>query len=315
MSVFLTIFSIVATLVVAEILLRIKNSDGTNYHIEMWKYSRDLKKTSDNPVLGHEHIPNSEAVLQNVKIRINEKGMRGPSIPPQKKGQRRILLIGSSATFGWGVKEESTMAAVLQKMFDAKKKNAIVMNAGIGNYNTKRYVELTLSKYTDVMPSDIVVNYYLNDAEILNQDGGNILIRNSELAVTFWILANRILGKFGSRSLYDHYRDIYNNSYPGFIDMNASLKRLADYAQTHNIRLYLMMMPEVHDLTDYRYGFSHEIMADIAAKYGFIYIDALPALKKVADAESLWAMPGDPHPNAKAHRIFAEVLFPELAKQ
>lgn len=96
--------------------------------------------------------------------------------------------------------------------------------------------------------------------------------------------------------------------------MRSSLKTLAEYARKHNIKLYLMMMPEVHDLADYRYEFSHEIMSKLAGEFGYRFIDALPALKNVRDAKSLWAMPGDPHPNSKAHHIFAKLLYSELSK-
>jgi len=308
----ITTFSVMITLAAAEIILRFKNSDGKNYHIEMWKYSSVLKQRSDNPVLGHEHVPNKAAKLQNVQIRINEKGLRGSSLPAASLGQRRILLIGSSATLGWGVEEEKTISAQLQKKFKAANINAIVMNAGIGNYNTERYVTLFLEKNKDLNPTDIVVNYYLNDAEVLAPGGGNVLIRNSQLAVTFWILANRLKGTFGHTDLLSHYKETYKKTYPGFIRMNKALGNLANYAKQNNIRLYLMIMPEVHDISNYKYDFAHEIMQEISMAKGYIYVDALPAMKKVDDAQSLWTMPSDPHPNNIAHSMFADILYPFL---
>ncbi len=168
-SIIVTAITLVFCLFAAEVLLRVKNSDGKNYHIEMWKYSRDLKQASQNPILGHEHLPSSQAKLQNVIIRTNKNGMRGAAITPVKSGQRRILLLGSSATLGWGVEEEETMSSRLQLSLG---EGAVVMNAGIGNYNTKRYVELFLTKNRNVTPTDIIVNYYLNDAEVLKPGGG-----------------------------------------------------------------------------------------------------------------------------------------------
>jgi len=308
----ITAITLVLCLFAAEILLRVKNSDGKNYHIEMWKYSRDLKHSSDNPVLGHEHVPNDQAKLQNVIIRTNEKGMRGSKIPAAQNGQRRIMLLGSSATLGWGIKEEETMSSVLQERLG---KSAVVMNAGIGNYNAQRYVELFLSKNTDMKPTDIIVNYYLNDAEILGQGGGNFIIRNSELAVTFWILFNRIFGEKGEATLLDHYKSIYEPDYQGLIQVKESLAKLAYYAEHHGINLYLMMMPEVHDLENYQYQFAHDIMAEIAHDNGYIYIDGLPALQNTKNTQDLWAMPGDPHPNAHAHALFADAIYPSLTQQ
>lgn len=312
-SVLTMIAALLAALVIAEFALRLKNSDGKNYHIEMWKYSRLLKARSENAILGHEHIPDSSARLQNVDIRINSRGMRGAEFERQG-AERRILLIGSSATLGWGVPEDDTMSARLQQKFDEVGQRAIVMNAGIGNYNAVRYVELFLSKNKDIEPTDIVINYYLNDAEVLEGGGGNPLTRNSELAVTFWILINRLNARFGAApTLLEHYRTIYDQKHEGFTSMKESLRRLSEYANSNNVNLYLMMMPEVHDLRDYKYQFAHEIMRQIAGEFGYKYIDSLPSLKNVDDTKALWAMPGDPHPNGLAHRMFAELLFDAFA--
>jgi len=308
-GIIITAMTLVFCLFAAELLLRVKNSDGKNYHIEMWKYSRDLKQASQNPVLGHEHLPNSQAKLQNVTIRTNKGGMRGAAIAPVKKGQRRILLLGSSATLGWGIAEEETMSSRLQLRFG---ESAVVMNAGIGNYNTKRYVELFLTKNTKVAPTDIIVNYYLNDAEILKPGGGNFLIRNSELAVTFWILFNRFFSETGEGALLNHYKAIYEPEFKGLIEMKQSLKKLADYSKRHNINIILMMMPEVHDLKDYKYKFAHDIMAKTAKTLGYKFVDGLPALKDIKSSQDLWAMPGDPHPNALAHKLFANFIYPFL---
>lgn len=314
-TIILASVSVVVTLCFAEVALRIKNSDGKNYHVEMWKYSRDLKQRSDNPVLGHEHIPNRSAKLQNVEIRINDRGMRGEDFPPVEDGQRRIMFLGSSATLGWGIEERETMSAQLAEMFEEEGLNNVtVMNAGIGNYNAKRYVELFLTKNTDLQPTDIVVNYYINDAEVLEAGGGNVLIRNSELALTFWILVNRLMSQNESGHLYEHYKNIYTPDFQGYIDMKKSLEKLAVYAQKNGIRIYFMMMPEVHDLSNYKYNFIHTEMKQIAESLGYIYVDALNPLQQVDNTQSLWAMPGDPHPNALAHKIFAQTLYPVLKK-
>jgi hypothetical protein len=49
-------------------------------------------------------------------------------------------------------------------------------------------------------------------------------------------------------------------------------------------------------------------MRNIAAQDGYEYVDLLPALLGRSPQE-LWAMPGDPHPNALGHRLMAEAIF------
>jgi len=311
-SVILFCISTVVALGAMEGILRIKNYSMTNYDIEMWRYAKELKIPSEDPRLGHEHIRNASALLQSVTIRTNEWGLRGGPVPSRDLAVRRILFLGGSITLGWGVREEGTLTERLARMFAERGEKVEVLNAGIGNYNAERYVERFFRDLTGLQPSDIVVNYFLRDAETLDAGGGNIFLRNSELAVTLWIAVTRLLGKTGERSITDHYKAVYADNKPGFLAMQASLRKLAEYARSNGIRLYLAMTPDVHNLAHYELGDIHEIMRRIAAEDGYVYVDLLPAFGTLAP-EQVWAMPGDPHPNALGHELMAKALFPIIA--
>ena len=305
----IAILSLTVFLVVLEGLLRLKNSDMRNYDVEMWRYSRLLKTPSPNPLLGHAHRPSRTAVLQSVEIQINERGLRGGPVPPRVPGRRRILFLGSSITLGWGVPENETISGRIASKFKADGQTVDVLNAGIGNYNAPRYVERFLTQYTDLEPTDIVVHYFLRDAETLTAGQGNWFLRHSELALAFWSGWQKKMGK--TSSLESHYREVYDPAAPGYLAMKESLKRLSDYAQAHHIRLYLAMVPDVHNLTNYPYTFVHDDLKSVATQYHYHYIDLYPALEGMGPAE-IWNMPGDPHPNAEGHRRMAEALYPVL---
>jgi len=310
----LIVASLAVGLVAAEGLLRLKNQSMQNYDIEMWRYAKELKIRSADPLLDHEHRKDASALLQSVNIRTNEWGMRGGAIPPPVPGQRRILFLGSSITLGWGVPEEETVTARLEQRFRDAGENVVVMNAGIGNYNAARSVELFFARLQPVAPTDIVVHFFLRDAEELEPGGGNWFLRNSELAVTLWTLAHRYLDPQGEASLVDHYHAVYKPAAPGFVAMKAALERLADYARAHGIRLYLTMIPDIHNLKNYPFGFAHEAMARVAAEYDYRYLDLLPFFGKLSP-ERIWAMPGDPHPNALGHQIMADAIYPLLTAE
>ncbi len=310
-STILIVFSLAIGLGIAEAVLRIKNSSMKNYDIEMWKYANELKFASENPLLGHEHIKSSSAVLQSVNIRTNQWGLRGEDVSPAAPGKRRILFLGSSITLGWGVKEEETMTSLIQKNFEKESKSVEVLNAGIGNYNTLRYVERFMTRLEPLKPTDIVVHYFLRDAEVLTSGNGNFLLRNSQFAVTVWTLMNRLFGETGEASLVDHYAKVYDQNALGFLEMKRNLKRLADYAHDHDIRIYLAMTPDVHNLSDYKFTYIHTLMQSIAKEDGYTFIDLYPAFKGLTPKE-LWAMPGDPHPNALGHKLMADTIFPVL---
>jgi lysophospholipase L1-like esterase len=307
-----TLFAIstVVALGLAEGVLRVKNSSMKNYDIEMWRYAKELKVASPDPKLGHDHIKQAEALLQSVTIRLNERGLRGG--PLAAHPSRRILFLGSSITLGWGVKEEDTVSARVQQILRQQDPNVEVLNGGVGNYNAERYVERFMTELKDLDPTDIVVQCFVRDAEQLDAGGGNALLRNSELAVTLWIALDRLKSKTGETALVQHYADLYRDDQPGFIAMKNSLRELADYAKAHNIRIYLAMTPDVHDLKNYQLGFVHERVKRIAEQDGYRFIDLLPAFGALSP-EQVWAMPGDPHPNALGHALMAKAIAPALA--
>jgi lysophospholipase L1-like esterase len=305
------ILSILVALALMETMLRIKNSSMRNYDIEMWRYAKELKVRSPDPLLGHEHVPSTSATLQSVEIRLNQWGLRGGELPPKVDGARRILFLGSSVTLGWGVAEDQTITEDIRRKFALDGQTVEVLNAGIGNYNTARYVHRFLTKLTGLQPTDIVVHYFLRDAEELDAGGGNFALRNSELAVTLWIVATRYFDATGSQALEDHYREVYRPTSDGFRQMVESLGQLTEYARANNIRLYLAMTPDVHDLTEYKFGYVHDMMHQVAAGLGMTYVDLLPAMRNLSP-QDLWAMPGDPHPNALGHRLMADALYPAL---
>jgi lysophospholipase L1-like esterase len=95
--------------------------------------------------------------------------------------------------------------------------------------------------------------------------------------------------------------------------MQASLAKLAEYARANNIRLYLAMTPDVHNLVDYKFGFVHDAMREIARRAGYTYVDLLPAMTG-RPPEEMFAMPGDPHPNALGHELMADAIFPVISQ-
>jgi lysophospholipase L1-like esterase len=232
----------------------------------------------------------------------------------QRTAERRILFLGGSITLGWGVLEDQTVEAQLQRMLRAAGERVQVLNGGVGNYNTVRYVSRFFKELTGLKPSDIVVQYFPLDAEALDNESGNFLLRNSELAVTLLIAYHRLLDRQGEQSLVDHYGKVYEPSAPGFVAMKRKLHELAGYAKTRGIALYLAMTPDIHDLVDYKFGFIHDRMRQIADDEGYEFIDLLPELLGYPP-ESLYAMPGDPHPNALAHKLMAETIFPRIAAE
>ena len=312
-SIVLIVFSLSLSVAGAEIVLRLKNSSMTNYDIEMWRYAKELKQRSVDPELDFDHVKSRSAVLQNINVRLNEWGLRGGPVAPLPPGGRRILFLGGSIALGWGVPEEDTVEARLEKMLRDSGENPQVLNGGVGNYNAERYVARFFNELAELKPTDIVVHYFLRDAADLEPGNGNFLLRYSQLAVTLWIVYHRLFDRSGERALVEHYQNVYRPNAPGFVKMTRALDRLANYAKERGIRIYLAMVPDVHNLVDYKFRFIHDGLRPIAEQRGYTFVDLLPALQG-RPPDELVAMPGDPHPNGLGHELMARAIFPILSK-
>ncbi|MDP6175620.1 MAG: GDSL-type esterase/lipase family protein, partial [Rhodospirillales bacterium] len=265
-----------------------------------------------DPKLGHLHRPGASAELQNVSIAINSLGMRGPEPVLDDPEKARILLLGSSITLGWGVAEENTLRARIQERLGGR---AEVLNAGIGNYNAERYVTLYRKRLQDLKPDIIVVHYFVNDAEILLPSSGSWIMRNSQLALMLWqARVNMTLGRNDMLGLDAHYREVYGKESEGRRRMEAALLELDRLARENGAAVVLAVTPDIHNLSPYPFGFVHEHMRRIAERLDWTFVDLLEGFKKIEDPRSLFAIPGDPHPNAQGHAIMADTLAPALER-
>src|SRR5215831_1283854 len=145
--------TVAVSLALAEVVLRVKNSSMNTYDIEMWRYAKELKVRSADPDLDFDHVRLKAAVLQKVAIRLNGWGLRGGPVTPLPPGGRRILFLGGSIALGWGVAEDDTIEARVERQLRARGETVQVLNAGVGNYNAVRYVSRYFKELAGLQPT------------------------------------------------------------------------------------------------------------------------------------------------------------------
>lgn len=151
-----------------ELYVEVFVDDGMQYEIEMWRYAAEIKQISRNPRIGHEHHPEASARLMRVDVAINSDGLRDRELSPDRTpGEFRIMMLGDSLTFGYGILVEKTYS----KRLEAKLRNAghavEVINSGMGNYNTSMEVEYFIACGAKYHPDIVLLNYFINDAELM----------------------------------------------------------------------------------------------------------------------------------------------------
>jgi len=303
-------------LLALEGVLRFYNLNGKNYDIEMWKYSKYLKRKSENPLIGIEHIPLKGYQLQNVLVKTNSWGFRDREyVIPKPQDVYRIVVLGSSVTLGWGVPEEQTYIRLAEKWLGGKtgRKKVEMINTAVGNYNTVREVESFFAKGVLLDPDMVILTFFINDPQVLAIKE-NPLLKHSQLAVLLWSRYQQLVRRIGLRENYEtYYKNLYSDQNPGWGACLEAVRKLAVFCQSRQIPMLWAMVPEIHNLQNYPFGFVHQIIQEKAAAEGFRFLDFYDVLKS-EDASQLWAMRGDPHPNTKGHQLMAQYLYDDLLK-
>lgn len=96
---------------------------------------------------------------------INSLGMRGPEARERVPGQRRVLVVGDSLPFGYGVGDDETFPAHLESRLRAGGLDAVVGNAGVPGTGVSHAVARMRLLDRAFSPDAFVICSYLgNDA-------------------------------------------------------------------------------------------------------------------------------------------------------
>lgn len=103
----------VASLLVAlfgvEVIVRAIDLYGVSNVMDQTRYREELLLLDVASDRIFEHRPNAHVDLRNGDVRTDSRGLRGPELEsPKPEGVRRVVFVGDSVVFGWGVEEEHT---------------------------------------------------------------------------------------------------------------------------------------------------------------------------------------------------------------
>jgi lysophospholipase L1-like esterase len=99
-----------------------------------------------------------------LSIRINSLGMREREIGPRRAGERRLLVLGDSFTFGAGVEAEQAFPRRLEaELRAAGRENVLVLNGGVPAYGTTQQSAWLERLASRIEPDAVLLAFFLGN--------------------------------------------------------------------------------------------------------------------------------------------------------
>jgi lysophospholipase L1-like esterase len=261
-------------------------------------------------------------------VRINSQGTRGPEFQTAKPaGTFRVLSIGDSRTFGWGLSESETYSGRLQKLLEEKLGNSRkveVINAGVNAWSYPQ-MSVYFREIGSQYQPDVVI---LGDANGWTQFSEK---NNPEFLKK--VMARVRLKNFVRHFAVYHYfielklKEFYERNRVKFIPVDpaqdpffkeqqqtnanavfrGAIEQLCALALEKHIQPVLLYMPTLDNFSATNVPPDLESKRELSSKLKIPLIDVTPALKQNAGSFYLEADPV--HMNAAANEIIARELF------
>jgi len=163
-NIYLLLISSLIVLILAELLLRKVNPWGIDFFHNLPYHMQGMV---DHPELGYVHPRSMTYQLGYNSVELNSKGLRDHEVDFKKPpGDNRILALGDSVTFGWGVDQGETFSDRLEPLLrELTNQHWEVINAGVNGYNSQQeatYLRLDGLRFD---PDIVILVYVSNDTE------------------------------------------------------------------------------------------------------------------------------------------------------
>lgn len=278
----------------------------------------------------YESLFGEQAKALRSPYEINRHGLRGPDYPPVKgAGERRVLVLGDSFTFGQGVVDgEKVFPRILERRLNEPRGTGqgrvTVLNGGLPGSLTKDWLALWHRHADGFDPDVVLIVFFLRDGTRLGTIPGFF----GEIRTTI-AERNRRSRLYASSYLYRRYRDLLDRSriselyvrefrraYLGDERQTAEWRaaqenvlRLAELARRRGAAVGFVIFPILVELDDgYPFRDLCGLLEAFARTNALPVHSLLPAFLGEKGPE-LWVSPYDQHPNEKAHAIAAESML------
>jgi lysophospholipase L1-like esterase len=129
-----------------------------------------------DPEIRYVLSPNQKGWVDDGFVTTNSRGFRGREVEiPKPHGRLRIVALGDSVTFGWGVNDADTFCYQLEQQLRTGRPglDVDVVNLAVPGYATRQEVALLKRNLADLQPDVVLVGFYANDLPDTLDDKGS----------------------------------------------------------------------------------------------------------------------------------------------
>lgn len=279
-------------------------------------------------------------------VHINSQGTRGPEFSIEKPpGTFRILSLGDSRTFGWGVADEGTYSRKLEQLLkDFQRENGQapifntpgrierveVINAGVNAWSYSQmavyFREFGLRYQPDVVvlgEANLWTQFSeKNDPEFVRKFLWRVRLKNllRRFAIYHYVVEVKL------RDFYERHRTKFipvdpqhdalfqaqQQSDPDAVFRNA-IAELCRTARSNGLQPVLLFLPRLEELTGTNKSPGLRAKQAVSAAFGVPLCDVTPGL--LAEGNALYLDADPVHFNRRGNEVVAQRLFETVTNQ
>lgn len=284
--------------------------------------------TGPHPILERWNIPNANATVQRseytMQVHINSKGLRGPEKDYAKpQGIFRIVLLGDSFTFGTGVQEHESFAALLQQQLSEEKEIINGSAPGSSTQDVYRFLSVEGIRYS---PDAVILCFFQNDIQDNFQQALHSAVKPRGLSTFVYkalakagsLLESNLYGRSAIYAAVTYFKKSYLLSYRINDDEFAATKiwveAVREWCRKKKISFGIMYIPRREEISKPLHPqLTVSFLNQYAAEQSIPLLDLWQLFHQDPDFRSYY-FPLDTHLSIKGNQKVADYLFEFLNK-
>lgn len=264
-----------------------------------------------DPLLGWRNIPGWRATSLGRRLTINSQGLRDREYPYEPPpGVSRILVLGDSYAWGYGVSDEEIFSEVLEKRLAGETKKWEVINTGVSGWGTDQELLFLQEEGLRYRPDVVVLAFFVINDPVNNVNSSQYGLYKPVFADLSLTLANTPVPVPGSGA------DAFTVDVDQFQLTCAIIGKLERVCAENGCRFVIMkfgkfLHPNNPDVNYLNGKFEFELEKGEHPYYLDLdeaFLDRGYSLRQILEGNN------DGHWNAFGHRAAAEILHGYLAE-